>query len=283
MRLIATALLVCTGLTLLAPSVRAEQPRDWMIAAQPNGTDLFLDMVLPGAQVTLEHRLPIYGFANQLSLRSSTLYTLAFAQSQVDVELRILVLTLGGSVGFRSSFRNMEFGPDDEIDRHARRLRTVDGDYGTATWDYEEARATLSLPINDYVVFNAINTLRREARPDRSIDYFHGLVHDSGVLWKSDIMLFAKHRDWGGIAPLVQVLDFGLDGRRHTQFNYGFIATTRPGFQRADDLIFLQVLFHPGASLGGVDNDEVYGLDVLFSPITFQLAYRSSLPVWRPE
>ena len=283
MRLIATALLVCTVLLLAAPSVRADQPRDWMIAAQPDGTDLFLDMVLPGAQVTLEHRLPIYGFANQLSLRSSSLYILAFAQSQVDVELRIVVLTLGGSVGFRSSFRNMEFGADEKIGRHARRLRTVDGDFDTATWDYEEARATLSLPLNDYVVFNAINTVRREARPDRSIDYFHGVVHDSGVLWKSDVMLFVKHRDWGGIAPLVQVLDFGLDGRRRTQFNYGFIATWRPGIQRANDLIFLQVLFHPGASLGGVDNEDVYGLDVLFAPITFQLAYRTSLPVWRPE
>lgn len=270
-------------LSLSAGGARADQPRDWMIAAQPDGTDLFIDAILPGAQLTAEHRIPIYGFANQLTFRGNSLYTAAFYESQADVELRILALTLGATGGFRSSFRSMEFEADEPIDRHARRLRTVDGDFTEATYGFAEGRATLSLPINDYVVFNGINSMRFEGRPPRSVDWRNGVVRDDNVLWKSDLMLFLKHRDWGGIAPMMQILDFGLGGRRFTQFNYGFILATRPGIQQADDILFLQVIFHPGATLGGVDNSDVYGLDVLFSPITFQLAYRTVLPLWRPE
>jgi hypothetical protein len=82
---------------------------------------------------------------------------------------------------------------------------------------------------------------------------------------------------------MMQFLNFELGDRRYTQFNYGFMLATRPGLQRADDILALQVLIHPGGSLGGVDNGDVYGLDVLFSPVTFFLAYRTVLPLWRPE
>ncbi|MDH5674670.1 MAG: hypothetical protein OEZ06_21260 [Myxococcales bacterium] len=261
----------------------ADQARDWIIAAQPSGTDVFVDVVLPGAQLTAEHRVPIYGFSNQLTLRGNALYTAAFYESQADVELRILALTLGGTFGYHASMRNMEFEAGDRIDRHARRMRTVDGDFSRVGYEYAEGRATLSLPINDYVVFNAINSMRHEGRPMRSVDWRNGVVRDDGLLFRSDIMLFLKHKDWGGFAPLFQIMSFDLDDERHTQFNYGFMLVTRPGIQRANDLLFLQVLLHPGSSLGGYDNSDVYGLDVLFSPVTFLLAYRTMIPVWRPE
>lgn len=254
-----------------------------MISAPQNGTDVLVDAILPGAQVAIEHKLPIYGIANQLTLRGNALYTVPFYESQADVDIRMLVLTLGVSGGFRSDFGHMGFAPDESIERGHRRERFIDGRVDTATWGYGEGRATLSLPINDYVLFNAVNTLRFEDSPDRSFDFRTGVVHDGGTLFKSDIMLFFKHRDLGGFAPMAQVLNFGLGTHRFTEINYGFTIATRPGFRRADDILFLQVLFNPGSTFGSYDNRYGYGLHLLFAPITFTLAYRMVLPVWRPE
>ena len=79
-------MLVVASQASLAPSrARAEQTRDFMIAAGEPGTDVFVDTVLPGAQLTVEHREPIYAFANQLNLRANTLLTPAFFESQADV------------------------------------------------------------------------------------------------------------------------------------------------------------------------------------------------------
>jgi hypothetical protein len=268
---------------LSSTQVRAEQTRDWMISAPQNGTDAFVDLILPGVQAGIEHKLPIYGKANQLTFRGNALYMLPFYESQGDVELRMLVLTLGASGGFRSDFNHFGFAPDESFDSHARRLRFVNGRFDTATWGFGEGRATLSLPINDYVLFNAINYLRFEASPDRSFDWRNGIVHDGGMLFKSDIMLFLKHRDVGGFAPMVQVLNFGLGASRFTQLNYGFTLAMRPGFQRGYDILFLQLLFNPGSTFGTYDNSRGYGLHLLFAPISFTLAYRMVIPVQRSE
>ncbi len=281
--LAATAASLALLLSFAVGTAQAGQPRDWVISAPQNGTDVMVDLVLPGAQLAVEHKMPIYGEANQLTLRANALYTVPFYESQADVELRILVLTLGASGGFRSDFGHMGFAPDESIERGHRRNRFVNGEVDTATWGFGEGRATLSLPINDYLVFNAVNTLRIEDSPDRSFDYRLGVVHDSGVLFKSDIMLFLKHRDWGGFAPMMQVLNFGLGDNRFTQINYGFALVTRPGFRRRNDLFFVQLLFNPGSTFGTYDNSNGYGLHLLFSPITLTVAYRMVLPVWRPE
>ena len=265
-----------------ARPAHADQARDWMIAAQPDGTDAMVDVVFPGVQAGLEHRIPIYGEANQLTLRGSALYTVPFFESQADVELRILVLTLGASGGFRNDVHTLTFAPGENLDRHHRRLRDVDGDVTTSDYGFGEGRATVSLPINEYVLFNAINTLRVQDSPDRTFDWRLGVVHD-GMVWKSDLMLFFKHRDFGGFAPMAQILNFGLGDNRFTQFNYGFMFVTRPGFVRRNDIFFLQFLFHPGSTFGGYDNVDSYGMHLFFAPITFTLAYRMVLPVWRPD
>ena len=264
------------------PVAHAEQTRDFMIAAPKNGTDAVVDLIFPGVQATIEHRLPIYAPANQLTLRANSLYTLPFYESQADVELRMLVLTLGGSAGFRHDMRSEVFAPGETLSSEHRRLREVDGDFTTNTWGFGEGRATLSLPINDYVVFNGINTLRFQGSPDRSFDWRTGVVHD-GMFFRSDLTLFFKHRDWGAFAPMMQILDYGVDGSRHTQISYGFMALTRPGFRHRDDIFLVQFLVHPGASFGGTDNSDSYGTALFYAPITFTIAYRMIFPVWRPE
>jgi hypothetical protein len=280
-----TAILVFAGALALAPRLaHADQARDWMISAPPNGTFANVDMVLPGAQLGMEHRAPVYGMTNQVTLRANALFTLPFYETQADAELRLVVLTLGASAGYHGDLTHMEFAPDESIDRGQRRKRFVNGAYDTDSWAYGEGRATLSLPINDYVLFNAINYLRVDnGMSERTFDWRNGIVRDGGTLFKSDIMVFFKHRDWGGIGPLVQVLNYELGSNRFTQINYGFQLVTRPGFMRRNDILFLQVLFNPGSTFGTYDDSAGYGNHLIFSPIAFTLAYRMVLPVWRPE
>lgn len=278
------AALVATLLALLisAPTAHAGQPRDWMIAAQPQGTDAMVDVIFPGVQATLEHRVPVYSGANQLTLRGNVLYTIPFIESQADLELRLLVLTLGATAGFRNDSHQLTFAPGESIDRHSRRLKDVDGDVGSDLYEYGEGRATVSLPINDYVLLNAINTMRFQGSADRTFDWRTGVVHD-GMVFRSDIMLFLKHADFGSFAPMAQILNFGLGDNRFTQFNYGAAFVTRPGFVRRNDIFLAQVLFNPGSTFGGYDNADGYGAHLFFAPITFIIAYRVVLPVWRPD
>ena len=266
---------------LAVPRARAEQTRDFMIAAGESGTDLFVDTVLPGAQLTLEHRAPIYQLANQLNLRANALLTPAFFETQADVELRILVLTLGGTYGYRNLMSEQTFEQGEEFDRYARRIKFVNGEQTSDAFGFGEFRATLSLPINDYVVFNGINTFRFEGGHDRSYDWRNAIVRDSDMLFKSDLMLFFKHRDFGGLAPMVQIMNFSLNDERYTELNYGFLLATRPGFRRANDIFFVQFLFHPGSTFGSYDNSEAYGNHLLFSPISLTIAYRVIFEVWR--
>lgn len=269
--------------SVAAPRAHAEQTRDFMIAAGEPGTDVFVDAILPGAQVTLEHREPIYQMANQLNLRANALLTPAFVESQADVELRILVLTLGGSLGYRNLMAEQAFAPGEEHERYARRIKFVDGAQTNDAFAFGEFRATLSLPINDYVVFNGINTFRFEGGAERSFDWRNAIVRNSDdMLFRSDLMLFFKHRDFGGIAPVFQIMNYGLGAERFTQFNYGFMLATRPGFRRSNDIFFIQFLFHPGSTFGSYDNTEGYGNHLLFSPINVTIAYRVIFEAWRP-
>ena len=280
LRVVAHVVTLFAVLAVGVRAARAEQPRDWILGAQQPGTDLMLDAILPGVQATVEHRIPIYEIANQLTLRANSLLLLPLYESQADVDLRLLVLTLGASAGFRDTFRNLTFAPGERIDRDHRRQRELDGRVSNEIWGFYEGRATLSLPFNDYLVFQGVNTFRREGRPERSYDWRNGVVHD-GKLFRSDNMLFLKHRDWGGIAPITQILDF-QDGSNHiTQVNYGVALVTRPGARRRDDLLFVQVLFHPGKTLG--DENDSYGMHLLFSPIVVTVAYRAVLPISRPD
>jgi hypothetical protein len=95
------------GVTVAPGVANAEQPRDWMVAAQPSGTYANLDVIFPGVQAQLEHRIPIYGKSNELDFKVNALPTALFYESQADVDLRILILSLGASVGFRDVFHNI--------------------------------------------------------------------------------------------------------------------------------------------------------------------------------
>jgi hypothetical protein len=273
--------LVASCLFLVAPA-SAQQPRDWMVAQQPGGTYANVDVLFPGVQAQLERRMPIYGAANELDLRISALPTIVFLETQADVDVRLVVLTLGGSVGYRDVFNNLTFAPGASFDRSARRSAQFAGDYTTQAEGFGEGRATLSLPFNDNLVFQSVNALRFEGGPDRTFDWRLGIVRDSGMLLRSDTTLFIKQRHFGAIGPQVQVLNYALNGQRNTQVNYGFTFTTRPGLAPRNDIFFLSVLLGVGGTVNGVPTGDVYGNHLFKMPITFQLAYRMVLEISGP-
>lgn len=262
---------------------RADQARDWMVAAQPGGTYMNLDVVFPGLQAQLEHRMPIYGMANELSFKVNALPTLVFYESQADVDLRLVILSLGASIGLRETFHALEFAPGEPYDRAARRDKEFGGDYGKSFAGFGEGRATLSLPFNDNAVFLSVNALRYEGGRERVFDWRLGIMRDGGTLFRSDSTLFLKHRSFGAIGPQVQVLNYLLDGQRNTQINFGFTFTTRPGMRARNDIFFLSVLFGVGGTVNGQPTGEIYGNHLFLGPWNFQLAYRTVLELSGPN
>jgi hypothetical protein len=259
--------------TFWAQTSRAEQTRDWMVGPQPGGTVLNLDIVFPGAQAQVEHRIPIYGIANELWLKANTLLVTPFFETQADVDLRLVILSIGGSVGYRNNFRAIEFGAREPLDRQHRRSRELSGNTTNVSNVFGEGRATLALPFNDHAVFLSVNGLRFEGGPDRIFDWRTAVVRDSGSYVNSNNTLFLKQRSLGSIGPQLQILNYELDGKRHTQFNYGFTLVTRPGFMRKNDIFFLSMLFNFNDS-GKQSQSDTYGAHLFFAPMAFQLAYR---------
>jgi len=264
---------VLVGL-VLPLSASARQPQDWMLSAGKPGSYVNLDAVFGAFQAAFEHRMNIYGNANQLTLRGSAIAAIPFGSTQLDADLRVVVLTLGGSVGATDVWRNQTFAPDESLSRKQRREREAAGDMSSMGYGFVEGRVSLALPMNEYFVFNAVGAFRLTGADKRSFDNLIGVVHDGNYL-RTDVQFFFKHRKVGSLAPMVQVLNFPLDGSRHTQLNYGFAFISRAGLTRRDDLILFQLLFHPGGELGGYDNQDVYGLATIRGPISFTLAYRS--------
>jgi hypothetical protein len=276
-------LLMAAALTA-TNDARAEQRRDWMVAPQPAGTYANVDVVFPGAQLMLEHRRSFYGVANELNIKASILPTIVFMESQLDADFRLVVLSLGGSVGFRDVFHNITFGPGEtNYDRVARRSVDLGGSYTNQFSTFGEGRATLSLPLNDNMVFLSVNAVRFESGPDRTFDWRLGIVRDSGMQFRSDTTFFLKHRSFGAIGPQVQILNYALNGLRNTQVNYGFTFTTRPGMRARNDIFFLSVLFGMGGTVNGVPTENIYGNHLFKLPVTFQLAYRTVFEIAGPK
>lgn len=267
---------------LSARPAQAEQAQDWMVAAQPGGTHLNLDVVFPGVQAQLEHRIPIYGQANELTFKVNALPTLVFYESQADVDIRLLVLSLGASLGFREVLHSLEFQRGERYTSQGRRNREFGGQFTERFGSFGEGRATLSLPFNDNVVFQSINSLRFEGGPDRVFDWRLGVVRDAGAYFRSDTTLYLKHRSFGAIGPRVQLLNYKLDGLSNTQVNYGLTFTTRLGLRKRNDLLFISVLLGIGGTVNGLPTDEVYGNHLFKIPATVELAYRTVLELSHP-
>lgn len=253
-----------------------------MVGAGKKGSYVNLDFIVGAVQASFEQRTPIYGGANMFTLRAGGIAAVPFGSSQVDAELRVVNLTLGMSAGYMSVWRNQTFDLGAPMNRKERREREAAGDFNRDAFPFWEGRASLGFVFNDYVVFNHTTAYRLTDASERSFDNLIAVVHDGDYV-RADFQLFFKHKDLGSLAPVVQILNFGLDGERHTQFNYGFMLLSRAGLVQRDDLVLFQMMFHPGAVFGGYDNSDVYGAALWRGPFTLLLAYRSVIRLWDGE
>ena len=282
----AASLLIATVVVQLASGVaRADQVRDWMVAPQPPGTYLNTDIVFPGLQAQLEHRIPIYGLANELDLKVNALPTVLYYESQADVELRVLILTLGISAGFRDTFFNLAFAPGEAFDHGARnKADSTPGRHTNELTGYGDGRVTLSIPFNDYVALLSVNGARYEGGGDRTFDWRLGIVRDAGVYLHSNTTLFFHHRSFGALGPQLEVLRYKFDGHKNLEFNYGFTYVGRMGWlRRRFDMLYVSALIGVTGKTNGEPTYKVYGDHYLKVPLTVALAYRMVWELWTPK
>lgn len=267
--------LLLAGLALPAlPSVAlAEQPRDWALDSRPEGTVVNADVVFPGFGTSIEHRKQIYGAANELLLRAEVLSIVPLSEVLVDIDLRILFFTLGLQGGVRDTYRNLDMSNELDLSRKRRAKKESDGEINNALWGWGELRLGLTIPMNKYLVVDHITALRTEGRPDRTFDWRSGIVHDGDVM-KSTTWVAFKHRDWGAIAPVFQLLVASLDGGTQTFLNYGVALITRPGIFQRNDLALLEMIFNLGPEFGGDNGDGYFGIHSIDAPFVVRTGYR---------
>lgn len=264
--------LLLAGL-LLPMAAHAGQPRDWVLRQRPEGTVANVDVVFPGFGTSLEYRKAIYGGANELLLRSEILAIVPLSEMLLEAELRILVFTIGVTGGIRDTYRNLDMSKEPDLTRDNRARIEKAGGTDNALWGWGELRLRLTLPMNEYLVIDHITALRKEGRPDRTFDWRSGIVHDGEIL-KSTTWMALKHRDWGAVAPLFQVVQASLGDRTQTFLNYGLALITRPGLFRRNDLALLEMIFNLGPEFGGDDATNYYGIHSLDAPFVVRTGYR---------
>lgn len=271
-------LLAVLFLAVSARVAHADQRRDFMLndLGAP-GNYLLLDYFGTGGQVGFEHRGSIYGNSNDYTLNASALVGYPVGQVTASAAVRVLFLRFGGSIGYRTVWRNLSFEPGEDgeycmkCDRGARRDRDPILGKGPDTDHFLMAEGNVSIfaPLNEYMVFTSTLAARYEGLRDRSYDWFFTTVHDSGVMTRSETLLFFKHRDWGGFAPYLQVMWLPRAGKHDTEVAWGFNAVTRLGLLERNDLVFLTFLIRPG--------DGSYGQHSYYSPVRALIIYRMQL------
>jgi hypothetical protein len=270
------ALSASIALIVHAAPALADQPRDFMLDFQPEGTFLLVDYFGTGGQLTLEDRRDFYGNANTLTLAAGVVPAYPQADAFARADLRILFLSIGGLVAYRSVWHDLVFEPGANsyclrCDRRSRRAQdSLVGDTtGSERFPYGEARASLFFPFNEHLVMESTGALRYEGRKDRSFDWFYTSIYDRGVLGRWETVLFVKDHRFGGIGPYLQLLDLPRGSRHDAQWAFGFNAVMRLGLLARNDLLFLTFLTRPG--------DPSYGQHNYFSPIRALLIYRMIL------
>lgn len=248
-----------------------------MLDVQPAGTWLLLDYFGTGGQATLEHRMPIYGLANDLTLSAGLIPTYPLGEAFVRGDLRMLIFNFAGSLSYRSVWRDLRFERGDNgeyckaCDRPARRAKDPFSARTPTSDEFLSAEAEVSalIPFNDNLVMQTVAAARYEGRADRTFDWFYTSIYDHGVLGRFETSLFLKHRDWGGIGPYLQLLMLPRDGKHVAQWAAGFNAVTRLGLITRNDLLLLTFLIRPG--------DGTYGQHDYYMPVRSLLIYRMML------
>lgn len=274
--------LVAVGLGLPS-TVMADQAQDWVLSeSRPEGGSAIFDAFVGGVQGAFEHRTNIYGAANTLTLRGSSIVALPFASAQADAELRILNVILGLTVGGVDYWRQMVFAEDEPIHRKQRRYRGASADWDRNQQLFYEARGMIAFPFNEYVLGVTGVRYRIDGFDDRTFDTTVNNVRDDGMFeWNS--MLFFKHKSFGAIAPTFTRHTFERGGKDVEQNSFGLTFLTRASLVRRNDMIVVQMNFHNSDWTGGDDQGDSFGTEMYRGPMTFFIAYRTVINLFSPD
>jgi hypothetical protein len=267
----------------VAGSASAELPRDQFLNPPAAGTFAHLDAYTIGVQASLENRAHLEEGMSMLQTRASLIASYPYADGSFNLDARVFLFTLGGSVGYRHVWRNHTFeDPAADRSRDARNDREEAGEHDSQGFSYAEARLRLVIPL-DFLFMVNTGTVRDEGRDDNSFDWLHANVHDGGTFFKYEATLFFRHRDFGAIGPYLRVMEMPVTKRdgnhtRETELHYGIVYGTRPGLIRPrggnSDLFLLQVVTKL--------NDDEYGLHGYRVPAYLLAVYRASLELAGP-
>ncbi len=244
------------------------QPRDWPLDPLRPGTFLTADAYTVGGQGSLEKRIDFDGGGNQLLLRAGGLASIGYTEAAAHVDLRLFLLNVGMSGGYRHVWRNYTCADNDPSCSIQDRL-DIDksGGPNARGWPFAEWRARLVIPLDLFSLVSQY-TVRYEGSPDRTFDWFYTSVHDGGFLHVFQSTLFLRSARYGAIGPTVRAMEMGYGGQRTVEGAVGLNALLRPGFFKKDDLFVLQFLISPG--------NDTFGFHILRIPIYGMLIYRKS-------
>ena len=146
-RVLALGAGLLAALGLGVPAAHAEQPRDYFLDAPTAGTFAHLDAYTIGAQASLENRADLEPGMSMLHTRLSGIASYPYADGSLNMDARLFLFTLGGSLGYRYTYRDHTFKPGEDRSRDARNDREKAGDYGTQGFPYYEGRLRLVIPL----------------------------------------------------------------------------------------------------------------------------------------
>ncbi|MDF2697350.1 MAG: hypothetical protein K0S65_5733, partial [Labilithrix sp.] len=128
--------------------------------------------------------------------------------------MRYLLFTFGASAGYRNVWRTYRGAPGTEVPRDLRLDADSASSFGTEAWGWGEGRARLVIPLDTFW-FVTNHAVRWEDSPSNTYDWFHTNVHDGGVLYRGDAVLFVRSASLGAIGPYARYMDMPRgDGRR---------------------------------------------------------------------
>jgi len=262
---------LAVGFALPGEARAQRQPRDYFLDPPKKGLWAHGDAFTLGAQGSLELRLPIEDETfGTFSLRASALASIGYSEAAAHVDIRYFLFTIGGTVGYRDVWRSYQGAPGTDVTATLRRDADSDKAFGADAWGYAEGRARLVIPL-DYLWLVTNHAVRYEGSPANTYDWFHTNVHDGGVLYRGDAVLFVRSATLGALGPLVRYMDMPRGDGRRGELAAGLLYAVRPGLKRRDDLLSFTLLARPG--------DDEFGFHVLRVPVWAMLAYRASFRI----
>lgn len=269
-------LLAAASLAIIVQATAAwakpPQPRDYMLDPPKQGFWIHGDVFTAGAQATVEGRVPVedesYG---HMSFRFSALGSLGYGEMAGHFDIRSFLFTFGVSVGVRDVWRTYDGPRGTQVTRQNRLDEDSAKSFSAEIWPYAEARFRLVIPLESFW-FVSNHVVRYEGAPENSFDWFTTNVHDGGLVYRGDAVLFYRNKYLGALGPYVRYMNMPRGTGRSNEIAAGLLYVIRLGIKHRDDMLSLQVLTRPG--------DDEFGFQILRIPLWVMLAYRASFKLF---